>query len=320
MRVGFHVSIAGSIDKAVDKAVELGCNTFQIFTRNPRQWKPKELTSEETKSFTEKVNSNDVRPVLGHMPYLPNLASPKDDVYAKSIETLTSELERCGRLEIPYLVTHLGSHLGAGMRSGFERIVNAIDEAFKVAGVGVMLLLENTAGTRNSMGGSFEDIQRIIERLSYPEHVGVCFDTCHAFAAGYDLRTKKAVEGTIRRFEETIGFEKLKLVHLNDSIGDLNSRIDRHEHIGMGKIGEGGFRSVLRSRLGRLPLILETPKDARRSDIENLRKVGELAGERRRKVSPANSPFLCCRLKATSLFFPRFQDPYRSPRLDRPSS
>lgn len=279
MRVGFHVSIQGSIDKAVDRAVELGCNTFQIFTRNPRQWKPKELTSEETKAFIEKVNSNDVKPVLGHMSYLPNLASPKDDVYAKSVETLTSELERCRRLEIPYLVTHLGSHLGAGMQIGFERIINAIDKAFKIAGEGVMLLLENTAGTRNSMGGSFVDIQHIIDRLSYLEQVGICFDTCHAFAAGYDLRTQKAVEGTIRKLEKTIGFQKLKLIHLNDSVGDLNSRIDRHEHIGLGKIGEEGFRNVLRSRLGRLPLILETPKDMRRSDVENLRKVRELAGE-----------------------------------------
>jgi len=279
VRVGFHVSIVGSIDRAVDRAVEQGCNTFQIFTRNPRQWKPKELTSEEVKAFTEKVNSNDVKPVFGHMPYLPNLASPKDDIYEKSVETLASELERCGRLEIPYLVTHLGSHLGAGVRIGFQRIINAIDKAFKVAGEGLMLLLENTAGTKNSMGGSFEDIQHIIERLRAPEHVGICFDTSHAFGAGYDLRTREAVEGTIRKFEETIGFRKLKLVHLNDSIGDLNSRIDRHEHVGMGKIGEEGFRNVLKSRLGRLPLILETPIDTRRSDIENLRKVRELAGE-----------------------------------------
>jgi len=279
MRVGFHVSIVGSIDKAVDRAVELGCNTFQIFTGNPRQWKPRELTLEEIKVFMEKVNSNDVKPVFAHMPYLPNLASPKDDVYAKSCETLTSELEKCSRLEIPYLVTHLGSHLGAGMRIGFGRIIKAIDKAFKVVDEGVMLLLENTAGTKNSMGGSFEDVQHIIERLSYPERVGICFDTSHAFAAGYDLRTQKSVEGIIGKFDETIGFEKLKLVHLNDSLGDLDSRIDRHEHIGLGKIGEEGFRSVLRSRLGHMPLILETPKDARRSDRENLKKVKKLVGE-----------------------------------------
>jgi len=280
VRVGFHASIVDSIDKAVDRSVELGCNTFQIFTSNPRQWKPKELTLKETKAFIEKVNNNDVKPVFAHMPYLPNLASPKDGVYAKSVETLTSELKRCRRLRIPYLVTHLGSHLGAGMEIGFKRIINSINKVFKVAGENVMLLLENTAGTKNSMGGSFEDIQHIIGRLSHSECVGVCFDTSHAFAAGYDLRTQRDVEKTIRKFDTIIGFEKLKLVHLNDSIGDLNSRIDRHEHIGVGKIGEEGFRTVLRSSLGRLPLILETPIDARRSDIANLRKVKELAGER----------------------------------------
>jgi len=277
VRIGFHVSIMGSIDKAVSRAVERGYTTFQIFTSNPRQWKPKELTSEEIKTFVEKVNSSDVKPVFAHMPYLPNLASPKDRVYAKSCETLISELERCSRLKIPYLVTHLGSHLGSGMRNGFERISKAINRAFEVVNDDVMLLLENTAGTRNSMGGSFEDIWYIIEGLYYPECVGICFDTSHAFAAGYDLRTQESVEEIIGNFDETIGFKKLKLVHLNDSKGDLNSRIDRHEHIGIGKIGEEGFRNVLRSRLGQLPLILETPKDTRRTDIENLEKVRELA-------------------------------------------
>jgi deoxyribonuclease-4 len=280
VRVGFHVSIAGSIDKAVDRAVELGCNTFQIFTSNPRQWKPKELASEEAKVFVEKVNSKDVKPVFAHMPYLPNFASPKDGIYGKSVATLKSELDRCQRLEVPYLVTHLGSHLGAGMHVGFERIINAINKVLKAEGDSVVLLLENTAGTRNSMGGSFEDIQYIIESLSYPERVGVCFDTSHAFAAGSDLRTHKSVEETIRKFDATIGFEKLKLVHLNDSVGDLNSRRDRHEHIGMGKIGEEGFRNVLQSKLARLPLILETPRDARRNDITNLGKVKQLANAR----------------------------------------
>lgn len=278
MKIGFHVSIQGSVDRAVDRAVELGCNTFQIFTRNPRQWKPKELTTEEMEAFIEKVNSNNMEPVLGHMPYLPNLASPNNNVYMKSVETLTSELERCERLEIPYLVTHLGSHLGAGTRIGFKRIINAIDKAFKVVGEGIMLLLENTAGTKNSMGSSIEDLQNIIGQVYYSSNIGICFDTCHAFAAGYDLRTQKAVEGTIGELEQTIGFEKVKLVHLNDSVGDLNSHTDRHEHVGMGMIGDEGFRNLLRSTLGRLPLILETPKDSRRSDTENLTKVMELAG------------------------------------------
>lgn len=277
MRIGFHVSIDGSIDRAVNRAVELKCNTFQIFTRNPRQWKSTELTSEIAKAFSDKVKNYDMKPVFAHMPYLPNLASPRDEVYEKSVKTLTSELERCRRLEIPYLVTHLGSHLGVGMQTGFMRLINGINQAFNVGGVGVTLLLENTAGTRNSMGSTLEDIQYIIERLSHPESVGVCFDTSHAFAAGYDLRTEETVDVTIRKIDEVIGFEKLKLVHLNDSKGDLNSRIDRHEHIGMGKIGEEGFRNILGSRLGELPLILETPKDSRRSDVGNLMKVKKLA-------------------------------------------
>jgi deoxyribonuclease-4 len=275
--VGFHISIYGSIDRAVDRAAELGCNTFQIFTRNPRQWHSAKLAPETSKAFSDKVKKYGMKPVFAHMPYLPNLASPRDKVYEMSVNSLTSELERCKQLEIPYLVTHLGSHLGEGMQTGFKRLINGINQALKVTDGSVTLLLENTAGTRNSMGSTLEDIQHIIEQLAYPERVGVCFDTSHAFAAGYDLRTEETVEATVKQIEEIIGFEKLKLVHLNDSKGDLNSRIDRHEHIGMGKIGEEGFRNILASRLGELPLIMETPKDARRDDVDNLRKVKELA-------------------------------------------
>jgi deoxyribonuclease-4 len=262
---------------AADRAAEVGCNTFQIFTRSPRQWYSAKLAPETAEAFSDKVKSYGMKPVFAHMPYLPNLASPRDEVYEKSVKTLTSELERCRQLEIPYLVTHLGSHLGAGMQAGFVRLINGINQAFKATGGEVMLLLENTAGTRNSMGSTVEDIQYIIERLSHPERVGVCFDTSHAFAAGYDLRTGETVEATVRKIDEVIGFEKLKLVHLNDSKGDFDSHIDRHEHIGMGKIGEEGFRSILGSRLGELPLLMETPKDSRRSDAGNLEKVKELA-------------------------------------------
>ena len=275
--MGFHISIYGSIDRAVDRAAELGCNTFQIFTRNPRQWHSAKLASETSKAFSDKVKDYGMKPVFAHMPYLPNLASPRAEVYEKSVNTLTSELERCKQLEIPYLVTHLGSHLGAGIQTGFTRLINGINQVFKVTDGGVMLLLENTAGTRNSMGSTLEAIQHIIERLSNPERAGVCLDTNHAFAAGYDLRTEESVEETVRKIDEIIGFEKLKLVHLNDSKGDLNSRIDRHEHIGMGKIGEEGFRNILESKLGQLPLIMETPKDSRRNDVDNLRKVRDLA-------------------------------------------
>jgi len=281
LKIGFHVSIVGTIDEAVDRAVELGCTTFQIFTRNPRSWTAEKLKPEEIEAFIEKVNKFDLQPVFAHMPYLANLASPRQNVYSKSVETLKMELERCRVLRIPYLVTHLGSHLGAGRKKGLERIIRAIEEAYSSVNGEVMLLLENTAGTRNSVGGSFEDIRYIIDHLSRPELVGICFDTAHGYAAGYDLRTPAAVEKTIRIFDETVGLNNLRLVHLNDSRGDLGSHIDRHEHIGLGKIGEEGFKAILRSRLSRVPLIMETPIDDRRSDIENLLKVLELAGLRK---------------------------------------
>ncbi len=279
MKIGFHVSIEGGIDRAVDQAVENHYTTFQIFTRNPRQWRPKDLNPEVARVFIEKVKIHGFNPIFAHMPYLPNLASSRKEVYAKSCSALQTELTRCSQLSIPYLVTHLGSHLGAGLQIGLKRIVAAINKALKAEAAEVMLLLENTAGTRNSVGGSFEAIQHIVGRLHHPEQVGLCLDISHAFAAGYDLRTEENVEEVIRIVDDTVGFEKLKLVHLNDSKGGLNSHIDRHEHVGMGRIGEDGFRSILRSRLGRLPLILETPRDTRRSDITNIWKVRELAGK-----------------------------------------
>ena len=277
LKIGFHVSIIGRIDEAVDRAVEIGCNTFQLFTRNPRSWKAEELKPDEIRDFIEKVEKYDMQPIFAHMPYLANLASPRPKIYMLSKRTLKTELERCGVLKIPYLVTHLGSHLGAGREKGLKRIIQAINEAYDSTSSEVVLLLENTAGMRNSIGSTFEEIKYIIDNLKHPDLVGVCFDTAHAYAAGYDLRTRRAVEETIHELDRIIGFERLKLVHLNDSRGGLGSHIDRHEHIGLGNIGEDGFRAILKSRLSRLPLILETPIDERRSDLENLLKVLELA-------------------------------------------
>ncbi|MEJ2241691.1 MAG: deoxyribonuclease IV [Candidatus Bathyarchaeota archaeon] len=277
MRFGFHVSIYGSIDLSVERAEELGCNTFQIFTRSPRQWKSLRIAPETARTFRNKVKNSDIKPVFAHMPYLPNLASPRDEIYTKSIKTLNSELERCSLLNIPFLVTHLGSHLGAGKQEGFSRLINGIDEALSTSEKRVTLLLENTAGTKNSMGSTFEDLNHIIESLTYPEMIGICFDTSHAFAAGYDLRTENNIENTIQKIEELIGFKRLKIVHLNDSRGEFNSHIDRHEHIGLGNIGEEGFRNLLASKFNKIPMIMETPKDSRRDDIGNMKKVKELA-------------------------------------------
>jgi deoxyribonuclease-4 len=278
IRVGVHVSIAGSIDKAVDRAQEKGCDTFQIFSRNPRGWKIKPLSDKEAGRFVEKREKSGIYPPVDHMPYLPNLAAPTGEVYDKSIAALTAELHRCGELQIPYLVTHLGSHRGSGEEEGLQQIVSAINTAFSEVENSVMLLLENTAHTKNSMGGTFEHIRRIIDQIEQKDRIGICFDTCHAFVAGYELRTEASLEKTLQHFDDVLGLKQLTLIHLNDAKAGLGSKLDRHEHIGLGYIGEEGFRVILHDkRIMKLPMILETPVDDRRGDVDNLQKVRELA-------------------------------------------
>ena len=279
IRLGLHVSISGTIDHAADRAKDLELQTFQMFTRNPRGWKFKKLDSDEVQEFRRKVESFGFAPVASHMPYLPNLSSPRKLIYNKSVRSLIAELDRCASLGIPYVVTHLGSHLGQGAEIGLVRLVGAINQALSANDNDVMLLLENTAGTKNSMGSSFEEIKRILDRIENRSRVGICFDTAHAYAAGYDLRTPQAVNGTFAKFGSVLGLKLLKIVHLNDSQGGLGSGRDRHEHIGMGYIGEEGFRALFRHEAVReLPFIMETPIDERRDEIGNIRKVRELAG------------------------------------------
>jgi deoxyribonuclease-4 len=276
LRLGIHVSIGRKIEDAVDAALERGCSTMQLFTRNPRGWRSKPIEPGVAESFKSKLRGSDIDPVFSHMPYLPNLASPRRNIYDLSVKALIDEAERCAELGISYIVAHLGSHLGFGKEAGLKRVIAALDSAIFESKGAVTILLENTAGTRNSVGSTFEDIGRVLEGVSDQKHLGVCFDTCHAFASGYDLATHEAVERTLKLFDEFIGLNRLMLVHLNDSYGGLRSHIDRHEHIGLGKIGETGFISILSSPLGRLPIILETPIDDRRSDLGNIQKVREL--------------------------------------------
>ena len=277
VKVGVHVSIAGSIDQAVDRAKAKGCDVFQMFSRNPRGWSFRSLNPDEITAFAQKISATGLLPV-DHMPYLPNLATPKEEIYKKSVSTLTTELGRCGNLEIPYLVTHLGHHLGDGIAGGRKRVIAAIDTALSASDNEVMLLLENTAGERNSVGSSFEHIRPIMEGLFDTSRIGICFDTCHAFAAGYELRTMEGINDTVHQLEEVIGVKQVKCVHLNDSKGALGSGLDRHEHIGMGSIGDDGFHWILHNPVFRdLPLICETPVDARQDDEGNIRKVRKLA-------------------------------------------
>ena len=281
VRVGCHVSIAGSIDLAVGRARDAGCDTFQIFSRNPRGWKAKDLDADSADAFKAALRASGIGPVVDHMPYLPNLASPDEEIYEKSIATLTGELQRCALLGIPYLVTHLGHHRGAGMEAGQARVIAAVNRALADAGAdSVMLLLENTAGEKNSVGTTAADLRRILDGIEAAGRVGICFDTCHAFAAGYDLRAAEGVDAVFGELDDRLGLSHLRVIHLNDCKGALGSGLDRHEHIGLGSIGEEGFRHILRHPIIRsLPFICETPVDGQRDDGGNIAKVRELAGE-----------------------------------------
>jgi deoxyribonuclease-4 len=282
VRLGFHVSVAGGVGKAVQRALALDCNAFQIFASNPRSWRPKPISDVEAEDFIARFKESGLELAVDHMPYLPNLASSNEDVYAKSVQALATELLRCQTLGIPYLVTHLGSHLGAGHDKGLERIANALETAFSLAKNDVILLMENSAGTKNSMGSNFEEMAAIIESSSKDcQRLGICLDTCHLHAFGYDLKTPAGLEATLDQFQSYIGLERLLLIHLNDCKGDRGSQLDRHEHIGLGGIGMQGFKLILRHPdLEKLPMILETPVNSCRDDIGNLNLTRRLASGR----------------------------------------
>ena len=278
MQVGAHVSISGSIANAVSNAVERKCNAFQIFTRSPRSWFAKELELEEINEFKDRLSSSNIDrfATTAHMPYLPNLSSPDKEGYDKSIKTMIKEVQRCNSLGIPYLVTHLGSHRGTGEEKGIKRLVDALNKVAEVD-ADVTILLENTAGQKNSVGSNFEQWSEIFSKCKQKNRFGVCFDTCHAFAAGYDLRTKKTVEKTLKNFDDVIGFEHLKILHLNDSKGMLNENRDRHEHIGLGQIGDEGMTEIVKiMNQKKIPMVLETPIDEKRDDFGNIEKVKSL--------------------------------------------
>ncbi|MGI0066745.1 MAG: deoxyribonuclease IV, partial [Nitrosotalea sp.] len=219
MQVGLHVSIAGSIDKAVDNAVTTGCTAFQIFTRNPRGWAAKPLTSNDASSFKEKLAKTKIDrfATVAHMPYLPNLSSPEEDPFAKSLDSLIDEVKRCSKLGIPYIVAHLGSHKGKGDKKGIEMLVRAFTKAATDTPDDVMILLENTAGQKNSVGSDFDQLGSILSQLRPAKRFGICLDTCHAFASGYDMRTEKGAASTLEKLDKGVGLDHLKILNLNDS-------------------------------------------------------------------------------------------------------
>jgi deoxyribonuclease-4 len=276
--------MSGSISNSIKNAENIGCTAFQIFTRNPRSWKAKSLEDEEIEKYKRKINESyiDKKDVVVHMPYLPNLAAPQNDFYFKSREVLAEEIVRCVMLDISYLILHLGSHLGSGVDNGIIQIVNACHFAIDNFNssyrrhLPLNILLENSAGHKNSIGNKFEEISSLIEKLGNKKF-GVCFDTCHAFASGYDLRTSEKVIETIKNFNDTISITNLQVLHLNDSKGKINENKDRHEHIGLGSIGKAGFKEILNNKyFENIPIIMETPVDKIRGDKENMATVLEL--------------------------------------------
>jgi len=273
-RLGVHLSIARGIEKIFDVALQMGCNCTQIFSHSPRSWYFRFPSDEEIDEFRSRYHRYDIKPVFVHQSYLVNLASPNRTVYMKSIDSIKREAQLVGLLGTRYIVIHPGSHLGKGEKVGLENIVNALNSLSNYL-EDVEILVEMTAGSKNIIGSRFEHIEYILNNTVVES--GVVFDTCHLFAAGYDIKSEEGLDRTIEEFETRIGINKLKLIHLNDSKYALGSNKDRHEHIGLGKIGIDGFRRIVNHRkLRNKPMILETPMDGVRSDEENLNVVKSL--------------------------------------------
>ena len=280
VRLGSHMSIAGGLDKAPLRGKQAGCDTIQVFTKSNRQWRAKRISDQEVEAFKTNLALTGIGPVVAHDCYLVNLAAPRSAVWKKSVVAFRVEMERAERLGIPYLVTHPGSHAGAGEAEGMKRVAEALNELLaSLPGAGVRTLLETTAGQGSSLGHRFEEIAAILAEVEERDRVGFCLDTCHVFAAGYDIRTLDGYRKTMADLDACLGLDRLQAIHLNDSMGGLGSRVDRHAHIGEGRLGLRPFRHLVNDpRLRRVPMILETPKDddfvkADRRNLARLRRL-----------------------------------------------
>ena len=278
--LGAHFSIAGGLHKAVFTANRYACTALQIFTKNASTWKERILTDQDIEHFDVAREQSGVKSVCSHSSYLINLASPEESKYERSIKALEHELVRSSRLSIPYVIMHPGSHMGTGEDKGLSCIAEGINKVFEdVPDATCHLLLETTAGQGSNLGYTFEQLAHIFDGVKAKGKIGFCLDTCHVFAAGYDLRTKRAYQETMRAFDRVIGLDRLCVIHVNDAKKGLGSRVDRHEHIGEGAIGIDAFRFIMNDpRLKALPKILETPKgkgpvDYDRLNLERLRAL-----------------------------------------------
>lgn len=281
--LGAHMSITGGYYKAVEKAAALGMSTCQIFTKNNNQWRAKPITAAEADQFQGALRESGVVQPISHASYLINLASPDPALRRKSIDAFVIELRRAEQLGIGYVVLHPGSYTTSSESEGLANVIASLDEVHRqTPGVTAHCLLENTAGQGSNLGWQFEQLQSILDGVKHTERLGVCFDTCHAFAAGYPLAQRKDYLRTMRELNRTVGVVRIKAFHLNDSRRELGSRVDRHEHIGRGQIGLDAFRHLLADRRFRgIPKYLETPKgdeNGEELDVVNLRTLRSLVG------------------------------------------
>lgn len=277
-RFGIHLSISGGVARAAERACELGCDTFQIFSRNPRTLKAKPIDPDDAAAFRAAVLKSGIRPVVIHVNYLINVASPKDDTYQLSVDALTDELARADALGAELVVMHPGNHLGSGVEAGAARIASAIDRAYEYTQASARLCLENMAGAGTEIGTAFAQLRMIMDMAQYGPRLGVCFDTCHAYGAGYDVATAHGLRATVEEIESALGIDRVVAVHANDSKGQLGAGKDRHEHIGDGMIGLAGFRNILACpELAGLPFILETPVDSPDDQVRDLAAIRSCA-------------------------------------------
>lgn len=272
-RLGAHESVAGGLHLAFDRLQQAGGESLQIFTRNQRQWHPQPLSADEITAFLAAWRSHGEPPVTSHASYLINLASGKEELREKSVAAFAEELRRCHELGIPSVVIHPGSHGGEGVETGLMRFTQALDQSIAAAPGAAMVLLETTAGQGTGLGSRFEELAFILTHSRFPQRLGVCVDTCHIFAAGYDIRTAEAYNQTFAEFDRLVGIRQIRFFHLNDTKQKLGSRVDRHTHIGEGEIGLDGFGLLLNDpRFAGLPMTLETDKgEDLQEDRENLR-------------------------------------------------
>lgn len=257
------MSIAGAVYNAVAHGRAVDCTTIQLFTKSNNQWNAKPLEDEEVEKFHADKKAAGIDPVIAHTAYLINIASPREEIYKKSFAALIEELERCEILGIPDLVLHPGSYLNTSEEEGIEKIINSLNRIIdKTPEIKTRIALETTAGQGSNLGYKFEQLAEMIDGIENKERISICLDTCHIFAAGYDIRDKKSYNATLRQFDEIIGLTNLKAIHLNDSLKEFDSKRDRHAHLGMGNIGLDAFKFIMQDkRLKKVPKLLETPKE-----------------------------------------------------------